>query len=45
MVLKVLLGRAKEISPVMIVLALLLAAYYADLAGLLGLAGEAPPPA
>jgi adenine/guanine/hypoxanthine permease len=43
--LKLFIGRGRAISPVMIVLALLLAAYYADLGGLLGLTGEAPPPA
>ena len=43
--LKLFVGRGRAISPVMIVLALLLAAYYADLGGLLGLTGEAPPPA
>ena len=43
--LKLFVGRAKEISPVMIVLAVLLATYYADLGGLLGLTGgEAAPP-
>ncbi|MDH3658832.1 MAG: NCS2 family permease [Alphaproteobacteria bacterium] len=44
--LKLLVGKGKEIGPVMIVLAILLAAYYADLGGLLGLTGgEAAPPA
>ena len=44
--LKLIVGKGKEISPVMTVLALLLAAYYADLGSLLGLTGgEATPPA
>ncbi len=41
--LKLFVGKTREISPVMIVLAVLLAAYYADVAELLGLfGGEAP---
>ncbi|MGI9486972.1 MAG: hypothetical protein ACR2RF_14060, partial [Geminicoccaceae bacterium] len=41
--LKLIVGKGKEISPVMIVLAILLAAYYADLGSILGLNGETPP--
>ena len=41
--LKLIVGKGKEISPVMVVLAILLAAYYADLGSLLGLTGGEPP--
>ena len=39
---KLIVGKGKEISPVMIVLAILLAAYYADLGSILGLGSETP---
>ncbi|MGH1483499.1 MAG: NCS2 family permease [Geminicoccales bacterium] len=41
--LKLIVGKGKEISPVMIVLAILLAAYYADLGSILGLTGSEAP--